>query len=126
MLTTLSGIIVFIAHVMTLDTTAAYANHVGHSVFLRNSMPFPCLLPDATASKPAAVREHEHIAVSIPLQTAESIAMCTLAARSAVRLSRRWRPVNCAAHLNWTSELPVSLDPPTAVCFRPRMLGGWP
>lgn len=43
MLTTRNGIIVFMAHVMTLDATAAYPNHMGHSVCLRNSISFPCL-----------------------------------------------------------------------------------
>jgi hypothetical protein len=42
-LTTRNGIIVFIAHVMTLDATAAYPNHMGHSVCLKNSISFPCL-----------------------------------------------------------------------------------
>src|SRR5262245_14348910 len=41
MLTTRRGIIVFIAHVTILDATAAYPNHIGHSVCLRNSMLFP-------------------------------------------------------------------------------------
>jgi hypothetical protein len=41
MLTTRSGIIVFIAHVTILDATAAYPNHIGHSVCLINSIIVP-------------------------------------------------------------------------------------
>jgi hypothetical protein len=43
MLTTRKGIIVFIAHVTMLDATAAYPNHIGHSVCLKNSILFPRL-----------------------------------------------------------------------------------
>ena len=43
MLTTRKGIIVFIAHVTMLDATAAYPNHIGHSMCLKNSILFPRL-----------------------------------------------------------------------------------
>src|SRR6185437_12558216 len=41
MLTTRRGIIVFMAQVMMLDATAAYPNHMGHSVCFRNSILSP-------------------------------------------------------------------------------------
>src|SRR5262252_824651 len=43
MLTTRRGIIVFMAHVTMLDATAAYPNHIGHSMCLINSILFPRL-----------------------------------------------------------------------------------
>src|SRR5262245_57237618 len=49
MLTTRRGIIVFIAQVMTLDATAAYPNHMGHSVCLRNSMLSPNIAQNSCA-----------------------------------------------------------------------------
>src|SRR5215470_5110696 len=63
MLTTRRGIIVFIAHVTILDATAAYPNHIGHSVCLRNSMPFPSVgrlrFPTNTAAQNRDKRRSE-------------------------------------------------------------------
>lgn len=55
-LTTRRGIIVFMAHVTILDATAAYPNHIGHSVCLRNSIPLSRSM-FASAQMPATSTE---------------------------------------------------------------------
>src|SRR5215470_1112242 len=71
MLTTRKGIIVFMAHVTMLDATAAYPNHIGHSVCLRNSiLSSPASLDTRPARSPPPycqrIANREHTINTVP------------------------------------------------------------